>query len=199
MSQWDDERVTPQMLSIVDPDPAEAVVRYRRLLADLTRSLEYHGCRDADDVASESVYRGLKRLAGGADTAKAGLRAYIFGIAKNVARERQRKSRELTLTEEEWAVHSSQTKEHAEVEARLMLTLLDDLAAVDRTMLVRYYSEDDDDEHKAHAKELGIKVGNLRVKVHRLKKRLQEKLADRERAARERLEREMLPESKAGD
>ena len=178
------EEVTAAMLKLLDPNPLIAETRLRELLSDLTRSFEWHGSGDAENIASEAIYRGFKKVQAGADLTEAGFRGYVWGIAKNVARESARRERrEQPVSQEEIAARVSHTREHAEADTRLMLArvkpLIDALPSNDRRVFLRYCTED---EHGAHAKELGITSAYLRVKVHRIREQLRRwALPERER------------------
>ena len=178
-----DERVTAAMLAIVDPDPVVAVVRFRKLLDDLCRWLEWKGCREPDEVAAESIFRSLKRLDEGVDTAASGLRAYVFGVAGRVLQEGWRAdSRARQLEPDDWERYGSSSRDHARAEALLMLQQSQRLVTKEQwDLLVRYSTEDD---HTAQCRELGMTPGRLRVEVHRIRKELKAKaLPGRERGA----------------
>ena len=178
-----DVRVTPAMLAIVDPNSVVAAARYRKLVTDLSRSLEWHGCRDAEGVAGESVYRALKKLSEGADTAKSGLRAFIFGIAKLVLKEGWKVDRrERQLEPEIWERRPSTLRDHERTEAELMLRQVQRLVSQEQwQMLFRYCTERD---HTAQSRELDVTPGYLRVMIHRIRDELRAKaLPERERDA----------------
>ena len=92
------------------PELAEDESQYRKYAERLTRSLKCYfasnGCEAADDLASESLLRLVRKLA---EEEPAGCeseterRRYLFGIARNVLREWRRRpdARETRLPEEE--------------------------------------------------------------------------------------------------
>src|SRR5688572_4642117 len=91
-------------LAVLDSDSQAAAERYRALFRELTRFLEWLRCVEPEEAAAEAMYRGLKRLADGVDTSTSGVRAYLFGVAKNVAYEGwKNRRREQQLEPVDWA------------------------------------------------------------------------------------------------
>jgi DNA-directed RNA polymerase specialized sigma24 family protein len=164
-------------LSVLDVDPGRAEIRYGDLRRDLIRYLEWSGCRHSEDVADEALYRGLKRLGEGVDTSQASPRAFIFGVAKLVAKEYvKRHMREAPLDPAVWD-YPSTTSDHAGVDARLMLErTLNQLAPRDRSIILRYCTEDD---HGPQSRELGVSSGNLRLIVHRIRNGIRDRARSR--------------------
>lgn len=163
-----DMGLTPDLLALLDPDPVVAEERFRKLIADLQRWLEWSGCHDPEGVAGESVYRALKRLAGGVDTSQSGLRGYIFGIAKLVAKERQKaESREQQAGPGVLDRRESGYREQEGVEAGLMLEDIQRLLGKEKSQILLTYCSEK--EHTAQCRELNVTPGYLRVMVHRLR------------------------------
>lgn len=154
-------------LRCLDVDPVRAEQLYRDYRRDLTRFLEWQH-DDAEAAAHEALIRGLRSIARGADTSRAGVRAYLFGFAKNLAKEGWKiRKRERPLDDDAAARRPSASRGHAQVEARLMLRdVLGQLTAADRRIIIRYCTETD---HTAHCRELGVTPMNLRVIVHRIR------------------------------
>lgn len=165
------DSVTPDLLAILHPDPVVAEQQYRRLLSDLTRAMEWRGCHDPEGVAAEAVYRGLKKAAAGVDLSQAGLRGFVFGIAKLVAKEGwKRDTRAQQLAPETWEQMASRRRDHEAAEAQLTLASIQRvLPEQEWQMLLRYSTETD---HEDLCRELGVEPGYLRVKIHRLRKQL---------------------------
>jgi len=163
-----DMGVTPDLLALLDPDPVIAEERFRKLIADLQRSLEWSGCHDPDGVAGESVYRALKRLAEGVDTRQSGLRGYVFGIAKLVAKERQKtESREQQAGSGVLDRRESGYREQEGIEAGLMLEDIQRLLGKEKSQILLTYCSEKD--HTAQCGQLNVTPGYLRVMVHRLR------------------------------
>ena len=173
---------TPDLLALLDPDPVVAEACFRKLIADLQRSLEWAGCHDPEGVAGESVYRALKKLAKGADTSQSGLRGYVFGIARRVAMEHRRTERREQQAEPGGLDRRpSGYREQDGVEAGLMLEEIRRLLGEEKSgRLLRYCTEED---HTAQCRELNVTPGYLRVMIHRMREELKA-LALPERAQR---------------
>ena len=160
-------------LTYLDPNPVRAEQAYQGLRRDLTRFLEWQH-DDPEAAAQEVLVRGLRNIANGADVSKAGARAYLFGIAKNVAKEGWKiRARERPMDDDTAARRPSASRGHAQVEARLMLQdVLGQLTPEDRRIILRYCTETD---HSAHCRELRVTPGNLRVIVHRIRVGIRER------------------------
>jgi len=162
-------------LSVLDADPERAERRYRELRRDLIRFLEWLGCGQPEDAADEALFRGLTRIASGADTSRGGVRGFVFGVAKLVAKERARvHQRERAFDTQTWALQPSGARDHDSVDARLTLVrTLKTLSRHDRRILIRYYGGDD---HGPLSRELGVTPGHLRLIVHRIRQALRARL-----------------------
>ncbi len=78
--------VSPDLvLSLFGPDPQRAEERYWLLRQKLIMYLARRGCTAPEDQADETVFRLLNRIADGVQVES--LEAFVFGIARNVARE----------------------------------------------------------------------------------------------------------------
>ena len=155
-------------LTIFDPDPRLAEQRYEELRRDVTRFLEWDH-DDPESAAQEAILRALHRLAQGAEATN-GLRAYVFGFAKNIIKEGWRlRARERPLTDP-GVVHSSSDRQQEQLEARLLLQqALGRLSERDLHILLEYVDEED---HTAQCRQLGVTAGNLRVIIHRIRNAL---------------------------
>jgi RNA polymerase sigma factor (sigma-70 family) len=173
MSQTLDGPLPPprDLLSILDPDPVRAEASYHDLRRQLVRFLEWQNCYDPEEAAQEALARGFKRIAGGVDTSIAGARSYFFGIAKNLVKEGWKAARrEEQLDPAIWEQSPSPARHLEQVEARLALAqCLRRLSPDERKLLVRYYTDD----RVALCRELGVSAGNLRVTVHRIRRKIE--------------------------
>jgi RNA polymerase sigma factor (sigma-70 family) len=165
------EDAPPFDLRALDADPARAAQRYREIRRDLVRFAEWQGCHDPEDAADDALFRGLKRLAEGIDVTTSGARGFLFGVVKNVVRERARAvQREQPLEASPVQHRAAPARDHARVEARLALAqALRALEPRDRMIVVRYCLEDD---RAALSRHLGVSPGHLRLMVHRIRSRI---------------------------
>jgi RNA polymerase sigma factor (sigma-70 family) len=173
MSQVGDGPLPPtDLLAVLDPDPVRAEARYGELRSQLVRFFEWQRHSDPEDAAQETLARGFRRVAAGVDTSAAGVHGYFFGIARNLVKEGWKGRREELLDPDAWERTPSPGRHVEQVEARLALTYyLGRLRASERRLIVRYYTGDRD----ALSRELGVTAGNLRVIVHRIRQKIEER------------------------
>jgi RNA polymerase sigma-70 factor (ECF subfamily) len=158
-------------MSAPQEDPQYGILR-----AQLVRFFEWQRHLDPEEAAHETLARGFRRLASGVDVSSGAVRSYFFGIAKNLVKEGWRVRREELLEPTAWERTPAATRDHEQVEARMLLErCLRQLRAPERRLLIRYYTEDRD----ALGREMGVTAGNLRVMVHRIRHKI-----DREAALR---------------
>lgn len=163
------------LLVILDPDPARAELAYRDLRRELVRFLEWQKCAEPEEAAQEAFARGFKRITEGADTSTSGARSYFFGIAKNLVREGWRSRKVELLDPADLERRPSSARHIEQVEARMALhAALRRLAASERRLLIRYYTED----RVALCQELGLSAGGLRVMVHRIRRKIDDARTD---------------------
>jgi DNA-directed RNA polymerase specialized sigma24 family protein len=111
-------------------------------------------------------------VAAGVDLSTGGVQAYFFGIARNLVKEGWKARREELLDPLEWEHTPSPGRDLEQVEARLALThYLGRLQASERRLIVRYYTGDRD----ALSRELNVTAGNLRVIVHRIRQKIEQR------------------------
>jgi len=165
-------RTPADLLTILDPDPVRAEVAYRELRRQLVRFLEWQRCLEPEEAAQEALARGFKRIAEGADTAAAGARGYFFGIAKNVVKEGWKLRREEPVDPADLELAPSSARHLEQVEARLTLSeYLGRLRGSERRLIVRYYTDD----RVALCHEMGVTAAGLRVIVHRIRRKIQDR------------------------
>lgn len=173
----DDGGFTPELLATLDPDPVAAEALVRKLIADVSRWLEWQQqCRDPEGAAAEAVFRALQKVhAGTADVSRSGFRAFTFGVARNVAMEMRRAEQKgQQLEPRAWAAQQSRTRQAQQIEAGIMLEDLQRLLSPGEwEILCRYCTEKD---HDAQARAMGVSTGYLRVIVHRIREELKAKM-----------------------
>lgn len=165
--------VSDQFLRLLDPDPDLAAAKYRDLFARLVKFFEWRNCRPADDLAQETLRRGLTRVAAGVDVYTADPNHYFFGIARFVALENWKAPRLDSSGELDEQVSGLHTP--AQIEAGILLDqCLAALDPVERALLLRYHTGDRD-ELRA---EVGLDATALRVRVHRIVKKVRREMLE---------------------
>lgn len=155
--------MSEQFLRLLDPDPILADAKYRELFKRLVKFFEWRKCSPADDLAQETLKRGLARVASGVDVYTADPSHYFIGIARFVAMETWNGTR--FDSDDKLDDQPSGFNTAEQVEAGILLEqCLARLDAAERTLLVRYHTGD----REALRRELGVEPGALRVRVHRI-------------------------------
>jgi len=169
-----------RFLDLLDSDPREAENKYRVLRAKLVFYFRHNGCADPEDLADEIFSRVLRRNTEDVDF-YAGLSAYCFGIAEHILREHRRHPRpeELPADIPEPGVASTLGLNRVEQHV-LVQQCLQGLPTNDRQILLRYYQED----CAGLAKELRMTENGLRIRVFRIKRKLEENIAGHAGVAR---------------
>lgn len=144
----------------------------------------------AEDLVHEVYLRVLKKLDQGTDIQN--LAAYAFTVAHYVAAEERRNQLRFEafsyLSHEETVkvnrmqderlnpAPALEQKEEEKELRRLREACIQELPPEDRKLLLRYVSFSSNDTREELAAELGLSVNALRVKVHRIRERLQRSL-----------------------
>jgi len=170
------------LLASLGPDLEQAGQRYEQIRRKLIRLFEWRGCASPEDLADETINRVARRLAGGLQVRSDDPYAYFCGVAhllyKEVLRQQARERR--VLDGGDW--RPPEPEEDAEPDVRLSrlqhcLGLLD---AGQRRLLLRYHERDDRIRaRKEICDELGIPMNALRIRVHRLRRRVESCVEER--------------------
>jgi DNA-directed RNA polymerase specialized sigma24 family protein len=163
------------LLDALDTDRARAGERYELLRQKLVRFFEWRGARDAEDWADETLNRVARRIEGG--EAVRDVAGYAAGPARMVWLEVSKKqNRDVVLVERAPApVPEEEDAEHA---ARLACLdrCLESLAADQRDLVLEYFAGERGakiDRRKQIAARLGVEMNALRIRVHRIRGRLE--------------------------
>jgi DNA-directed RNA polymerase specialized sigma24 family protein len=169
-----------RFLDLLDSDPSEAERKYRVLRGKLAFFFQHNGCTDPEDLADEVFSRVLRRNTEDVDF-YSGLSAYCFGAAELILREHRRRPRPEELPAEIPEPRSASTLGLNRVEQQVLVQqCLQGLPTVDRQILLRYYQED----RASLAKELRTTENGLRIRVFRIKRKLEENIAGHAGVAR---------------
>jgi DNA-directed RNA polymerase specialized sigma24 family protein len=167
-------RLTPEsfarFLAALDPDPAEAGVRYEELRASLMLFFEGRGFAIGDELADEVIDRVCRRLHEGESIR--GIPAYAHGVAARVAQEAWRRQRRAPPAPSPAATEA----EESERRDRCLALCLQRLPEDQRRLLFRYYSgggEARQAERRRMAADHALSPAGLRSRLHRLREDLQ--------------------------
>jgi DNA-directed RNA polymerase specialized sigma24 family protein len=169
------------LLELLGPDRAAAAEKYRSLHGRIVRLYEWRGCASSEELADQTFDRVIDKLESGEEIRNP--EGYIVRVASFVFKEtvrreiRQRKALEKDRTSP--LLHPVEPEEVAERDEhrqQCFRSCLDGLKAEKREHLVRYYSGEKGQKIRARRRlgeELGLKAGALRIRMYRLRQRLE--------------------------
>jgi DNA-directed RNA polymerase specialized sigma24 family protein len=164
------------LLRWLDPSPEKAGEAYERIRRRLALRLAWRGCEEAEEVAEEALGRLAARLAKGLEVRAETRDAYLFGIARRVWLEKKRRADRVSMDDEVSLEELVVRADSGPSLRRLYLErCLADLAEPTRDLILRYYSLPMQVEaRKSLCRDLRISPNALRIRVHRLSRKLQE-------------------------
>jgi RNA polymerase sigma factor (sigma-70 family) len=169
-----------RFLGLLDSDPQEAERKYQALRGKLFFYFRHNGCADPEDLADEVFWRALRRNAEDVDF-HSSVSAYCYGIAERIRREQYRRPRLEELPVEVPDPRRPSTLGLNRVEQHVLVQqCLQCLPENERQILLRFYVED----RAGLAEELQITQNALRIRVCRIKRKLEEYIASQSGVAR---------------
>lgn len=176
------------MLEKLDPNRDRAGLKYEEIRRALIRYLRFHGSHIPEDHADEAINVLAERIFENKPFDAANPLPHFFAAARNILRDyrKNRGKRPLSLDElpasrepsrdpDEERLRQSE-REQSEHQAYCLDRCLSDLPGEDRELIRRYYLELKAENAKRRneiAGESGRSVTALRVKVHRVRKKLE--------------------------
>ncbi|MET0551471.1 MAG: hypothetical protein ABW221_00435 [Vicinamibacteria bacterium] len=165
------------VLALFEADPERAAVRYEEMRGRLIRFFAWQGVLDAEDCADETIDRLARRLAEGEQIKASDPARYVHGVARNVLREHRARDVRTARHRALWprdALAPPPTPETAG--AACLETCLAALGAAERGLILEYYRGSGNARiahRQAMASRLGLALPALRVRMHRLRVRLE--------------------------
>jgi RNA polymerase sigma factor (sigma-70 family) len=186
-----DERTWEDLFDFLDPERRarsgpdrddQAQARYAEITRKLVCFFAGRGCRDAEDLAAETMLRVSAKCRQVDTSGHADCLGYFFGVARNVHHEwirhelRESAFRE-TLKQEMTRLPpiDVETWKGREAVHRCLDRCLDRLTARARRLIVAYYRDEGAAKAEGHARlagEFGKTPNALRIEVHRIRKNL---------------------------
>jgi len=175
-----------KLLLVLDSDRDRAAQKYEAIRVRLIRLFEWRGCTSPEALADRTIDRVARRIDEGEQIRAGDPALYFCGVARNVLKEywtsiqKERKLREsgpplseVTKEEEE--------RENGEQSKRLecLDRCLANLPFESLDLIIRYYQSERHDRiasRAALAQELGITLGTLRIRAHRIRRALEEEV-----------------------
>ena len=168
-----------EILAWLNPDRELAAAMYLQLRHDLAKTFVFRGCTDPEGLTDKVFDRVAKKLDEVRPTYVGDPRLYFRAVANNLVKEDLKKARSQVSLEEPDLREPGTIKvgeaDDEEMEECLG-SCLQELNPQKRKLIVDYYAKDKQakiDHRSELARQLGISVENLRVKVHRIRNSLQ--------------------------
>ena len=169
----DQDETQVDLLSLLDSDPRRAEEKYWLLRRKLVNYFQWNNGPEPEDMADDTILRGVQRIAGGATIYVDDPNGYFFGIARNVLKEGWKRKKPESI-EDEAALEEVKPVSNPilglqSVETRVLLAeCLAALPVQERNLIVRYFAEGPD----ALQNELQITANAMRIRVHRVKRKI---------------------------
>jgi DNA-directed RNA polymerase specialized sigma24 family protein len=163
-----------RLLQKLSPDRERAAAEYERLRFRLTKFFQWQGGVEAEVFADRTLDRLARRLEEGAQAEP--LYAYCRGIARMLLLEAQRdRERQAAAVSQAAILQQAGADEVVPLDA--LLKCLERLNDESRRLILDYYEGDKQrmiDGRKVLADALGIPINALRLRVNRIRNRLQD-------------------------
>jgi DNA-directed RNA polymerase specialized sigma24 family protein len=161
------------LLARLAPDCEQAGASYEEIRRRLVWLFEPQLGDASEELADEAIDRVARRLAQGMAIHAEKPFAYFRGVARNVAqemlRERRRERRAFTA-----AFGRREPEPDADPRLACLQSCLDRLPAGQRRLILVYHEGSDRYSRQCLAHELGIRVNALRIRAHRVRRRLED-------------------------
>jgi RNA polymerase sigma factor (sigma-70 family) len=176
------------LLASLDADRDHAARKYEIIRARLLKYFECRGCPLPEDLTDDTINRVARRLYEGRQIWSTEPTSYFYGVARNVLREYWASpEREFATLDAlpplahphtETLRHQEAEGEQAHIERRLdwLADCLSQLPAESRALILDYYQGERGERirhRKQMAERLGIPQNALRIRVHRIRERLE--------------------------
>ena len=172
----------------LDADRDRAADRYETIRRRLVQLFQWRGCQASEALADETIDRVSRRLAEGEVIQAGDPAAYFYGVARNVLKEYwTEQRRELTLQRSFAPLQdvSGGQDDLRDLEFEERLECLDRalarLSEENRRLITAYYRSEGGPriaERAGLAESLGLSPGALRIRVHRIREVLEQRVND---------------------
>lgn len=168
------------LLAFLDPDRDRAGASYEAIRRRLTRLFEWRGFGNPEDLADETINRVARRIQEGIEVRSTDPYGYFCGVAHLVSKEVTRRvARERAAFEkDEWQPAPSMDDDEEDDRLACLRHCLERLPEDQRLLVLRYHQEDDHiRSRQTLSQELGVPMNALRIRVHRVRRKLEECVA----------------------
>lgn len=181
---WVSKSLTPdvrpfdKLLELLGPDRELAGEEYERLHHGLATYFQKRESASAEELADETLDRVMNRVAKGELISD--LERYCFGVARMVLIENSRQEKALEKVGVEHLLSEPvpiiDLKESSEQQLECLDKCLQELSPDDRELILDFYGLERRakiENHKAMAEKIGVTINALRVRVYRVRRRLE--------------------------
>ena len=178
-----------KLLLQLDSNAEKAAREYETIRFKLVKFFEYRGCTFPEEYADETINRVIKKIESGEKIYTDNYASYFLGFARNILREQWKKIDQHPTTLD--ALPPSQipkidpheiiekdSQQHSkEQQLECLQKCLEKLSQDNRELINEYYKNDNSlgiETRKALADRLEISLNNLRIRIHRLKEKLEQ-------------------------
>ena len=163
-----------EILDWLHPDRDHAGEIYVQLRHDLTKIFTWNRCADPDGLTDEVFDRVSRKVHGVRLTFEGDPKLYFYGVARNLVKESpKRAKRQVSLEDTDLRAPEASTQDEvAHMREECLNRCLQDLDPEKKELILSYYAKDKQakiDYRSEMARELGITVETLRVRIHRLR------------------------------
>lgn len=172
------------LLAMLHPDREVAGRMYEEVRNRLIRLFRLWGCTDAEAQTDETFNRVARKAAQGQVRDPSKPFPFIVGVARNVFLEWLRKQRRIPITGlgSEDGPPYSQPEEEPDFRLEYVRQCLQTLTEAHSRLLLRYYeNEQRIRSRKILCEELGIPMNALRIRVHRLRRKVEACIEEKRR------------------
>jgi DNA-directed RNA polymerase specialized sigma24 family protein len=166
------------LLAQLGPDRNQAGERYETIRRKLVRLFEWRGCTTPEDLTDETFNRVARRMAEGIELKSNDPYGYFCGVAHLVYKEVLRRAlREHRALESGDWLPAGDADDEEPMDRRLecLRRCLDGLPREQRDLVLRYHQgQNHIHSRQALASELRIPLNALRIRVHRVRRKLED-------------------------
>lgn len=177
-----------KLLSSINTNLEVSAQKYIQIQEKLIKFFEYQGCLIPEEQADETINRVIKKIDQGEVIAPENINKYIHSVSVNVLREYWRKkdkqpeSLEQLPTDVTFSVdpkkiqEQTEEKYYKEKQLECLELCLQSLEETEQTLIYDYYQKqgrEGIENRGTLAQKMGIPLLGLRVKIHRLREKLE--------------------------
>lgn len=169
-----------KLLMCLDPDRERAGIRYENVRLKVVKFFEWRGCESPEDHADETINRVARRINEGEVINN--LESYFLGVARMVflEHEKRRAKERAAVTQLPQTSQHLISDEPSDLRLESFNKCMRDLPAETRELLIAYYNVEKCTKiegRKELADRLGIPLNALRIRIHRIRTKLEQCIA----------------------